>query len=85
MMYKPVTVTLNKVGGIKDVDFVQWIMNEIADKNFTRKEVAHTYAILIDKDHKDFAEINTAILNRWSRAGLQWIKTQAWKRLNQQR
>lgn len=82
-MYKPVTVTLGKDGRFKDVDFVQWIMNEIEDKRFKRQQVADTYAILIQKGHKDFAAINQAILNRWSMSGLRWIKTQAWKQLEQ--
>ena len=82
-MYKPVTITLGKDGQFRDVDFVQWIMNEIEDKRFRRQQVADTYAILISKGHKEFAEINQAILKRWSMSGLQWIKTQAWKQLEQ--
>lgn len=81
-MTTPVTITMGKDGGIADVDFVQWILNEIEDKAFKRQQVADTYAILIRKGHKEFREINEAILKRWSMSGLLWIKTQAWKRLN---
>lgn len=76
---EPVTLTLNSTGGIADVDFVQWIMNEIEDKKMTRKDVAQTYAILIQKGHKEFLSINEAILRRWSPSGFRWIKEQAWK------
>lgn len=76
-----VTLTMGRVG-IVDVDFVQWILNEIEDKAFKRAQVADTYSILIQKgaSHEDIAKINTAILKRWSRSGLVWIKTEAWKR-----
>ncbi len=77
---KPITVTINDQGKITDVDFVQWIMNEIGDKMFKRSAVADTYAILLQKGVHDFAEINRAIIERWSRSGLEWIKKQAWKR-----
>lgn len=83
----PVTITLNDQGKIQSVDFVQWIMNEISDKAFTRSHVADTYAILIQKamsekgiNSFDIVKINTAIIERWSPSGLQWIKTQAWKK-----
>ena len=78
---KPVTLTVNDAGAITNVDFVAWIMNEIEDRAFTRADVAKTYAILIDKGHREFAEINAAILKRWSPAGFKWIKEQAWKQL----
>jgi hypothetical protein len=78
-MTQPVTVTLNDEGQIANVDFVQWIRNEIEDKAFTRADVAKTYAILIQKGHKEFGEINQAVLARWSPAALKWIKEQAWK------
>ena len=76
---QPVTLILNDEGHISSVDFVQWIMNEIEDKAFTRKDVAATYAILIQKGHQEWTTINKAILNRWSSAALKWIKEQAWK------
>jgi hypothetical protein len=77
-----VTLTLNENGKIVDVDFVARIMNEIAEKVYTRKDVAKTYAILIQKGHNDWAPINQAIMKRWSKSGLLWIKTEAWKQVN---
>lgn len=74
-----ITITLDDGGRITDADFVAWIMNEITEKVYTRRDVAKTYAILIQKGHKDFAEINRAILKRWSPSGLEWIKKEAWK------
>lgn len=74
-----IDITLSDKGEIVNVDFVQWIMHEVEDKVYTRKDVARTYAILIQKCHKDFLEINKAIIKRWSPSALRWIKEQAWK------
>lgn len=74
-----IDLTISDKGKIDDVDFVAWIMNEIEGEGFTRKDVAHTYAILIQKGHKEFGEINKAIMKRWSKNALLWIKTEAWK------
>jgi hypothetical protein len=79
---KPITLILNDDNQIADVDFVQWIMNEIEDKVFTRADVAQTYAILIKRGHRDWKPINEAIMKRWSPAALKWIKEQAWKKTN---
>jgi hypothetical protein len=81
-MSEPITLTINDAGKITDVDFVAWIMNEIEGKVYTRAAVAKTYAILIQKGHRDFLQINTAIKKRWSMSALLWIKTEAWKQLN---
>jgi hypothetical protein len=81
-MDQPIAITLNDAGQIADVDFVQWIMNEIEGEQFTRKDVARTYAILIQKGHQSWAPINAAIMKRWSKSGLLWIKGQAWKQVN---
>lgn len=78
---KAVTITMND-GGIVDVDFRQWIMNEIEDKAFDEDAVAHTYSILIAKGVQDVGDINRAIINRWSKTALLRIKRKAWKRLN---
>lgn len=80
-----VTVTLNDNGEIADVDFVEWIMNELEDRVYTRADVARTYAILIQKGHKDWAVINQAIIKRWSKNALLWIKAEAWKQVNAER
>lgn len=38
-------------------------------------DALHTYG----PDGVDWAQVNGAILNRWSRSALIWIKKQAWK------
>ena len=56
------------------------ILEEIANKEATRDNVALTYAFCIDSSEKiDFAKINKAIVDRWSRSALQYIKKEAWK------
>ena len=56
------------------------ILQEIADKKFDRDNVAITYAFCIDSSEKsDFSKINRAIVDRWSRSALQYIKKEAWK------
>lgn len=55
------------------------LMAEIADKRFKRINVARTYALAIRSTEKtDWAKVNAAIVKRWSRSGLEWIKKQAW-------
>lgn len=77
-----IDITIGNKGKIQSVDFVAWIMNEIENKPFTRADVAKTYAILIQKGHKEWTAINQAIMKRWSKSALIWIKTQAWKYVN---
>ena len=76
-----VTVTLNDAGKITDVNFVEWIMHELDDRVYTQQHVAKTYAILIQKgcSVEQWKDINIAIINRWSVAGLLRIKTMAWR------
>lgn len=76
-----INVTISDQGKIQNVDFVAWIFNEIEGKEFTRKDVARTYSILLQKNTPmdKFVEINKAIIKRWSPSGLRWIKEQAWK------
>ena len=57
------------------------IMQEIADKAMTQRDVAQTYAILIRQcgpDGANWARINRAIMDRWGSSGLQRIKRLAW-------
>ena len=79
---EPVTLKMNAEGQIADCDFVQWIMNEIEDKAYTRADVAKTYSILLQKATPlaTFVRINEAIIKRWSPSALRWIKEQAWKK-----
>jgi len=56
------------------------IMQELSDKRIKRKGIALTYAFAIESDEEiNFKRINEAIMKRWSKAGLIWIKTLAWK------
>lgn len=57
------------------------IMHEIDDRAFTRDSVAITYAWCIRQHNEcDFLIINRAIIDRWSRHALEYIKAKAWKR-----
>lgn len=66
-------------------------INAAADMECTHKMMASLYADCIRaeaiamkngrEDRCDWLAINTAILSRWSRSGLVWIKRQAWKEL----
>lgn len=81
-----INVTISDKGQIHNVDFVAWIMNEIEGKEFTRKDVALTYAILLQKNTQieTLVEVNKAIIKRWSPSGFKWIKEQAWKIVNKE-
>ena len=53
------------------------ILQEIADKNFTRDDVALTYAFCRDAketQNVNFRTINEAIVKRWSLSALEYIK-----------
>lgn len=72
------TSTIDNAGHLH-YGWPEFILREIADPAMKRKQVAHTYGILLRIGHRDFAAINAAILVRWSPSGLNWIKTQAWR------
>lgn len=55
------------------------LLAEIADPAMKRADVAKTYALVLHRDDVDWAKVNAAIIERWSRAALKWIKEQAWK------
>jgi hypothetical protein len=59
-----------------------WALAEIADRKMTRDDVAITYAFCIRQQQTDrIAEINRAIVDRWSISALGYIKRKAWKRI----
>lgn len=66
-----------KAVGMRDL-----ILADILGKSgFTRDDAAYMYAFLI-KHHQcdcDWPRINRAIAKRWSRDGLEYIKSKAWK------
>jgi len=58
------------------------LIEEIADRNMKRYDVALTYALAIMSDEAarvDWAKVNAAIMNRWSKHALVYIKERAWK------
>lgn len=56
------------------------LMQEIADERMKRADVALTYAMaMVSSDPVEWPTVNRAIMDRWSMAGLKWIKTRAWK------
>lgn len=54
-------------------------MEEIANPHIKRRCVALTYRYLLESnsDRTDWSGINHAIINRWSKSALIWIKEQA--------
>lgn len=56
------------------------LLAEIADTRVKRNGVALTYAFGIKGSEEiDWPKVNAAILERWSMAGLRYIKERAWK------
>ncbi len=80
-----ITIHINDAGGITSVDWQAWILTEIETKACTRDVVAETYSQLLKlyRSSKeadwDWAKINRAIIERWSKSGLLYIKGKAWK------
>lgn len=51
------------------------LLEEIADKSVTRRQVALTYRLAFrDQDKVDWLTVNRAIVDRWSMSALDWIK-----------
>jgi len=62
------------------------ILQEIADKHFTRDDVALTYAFCRDAketQNVNFRTINEAIVKRWSLSALVYIKEKAGKLIDE--
>lgn len=60
----------------------QALLTEIADKSLKRGDIALTYRLAMassERDRVDWAKVNRAIIQRWSKAGLTWIKKEAWR------
>lgn len=56
------------------------LLREIPDTRIKRNDVALTYAFgLRGSEDVDWKRVNAAILERWSMAGLVYIKERAWK------
>lgn len=60
------------------------ILEEIKDKQFKRDDIAVTYFMcLCSEEQINWAKINHAIINRWSKSGLNYIKKLAWKQFEE--
>ena len=82
------------MGSFKLSNPVGLILREIADQRMNRRDVAITYALVmqhyfraeavskIERSKRPvdpFERINAAILGRWKVSGLEWLKERAWK------
>ncbi len=59
------------------------ILNELAQREITQRQIAQTYRMTIESVHAgvdtvDWRVINEAIVKRWSATGLERIKGMAW-------
>jgi len=55
------------------------LLDEIADKDMKQIDIAQTYCLAIQSSEKtDWKKVNHAIINRWSKSGLDYIKKLAW-------
>jgi hypothetical protein len=62
------------------IDCENVILREIATPEAKRRDIAQTYRLCMESsecDRIDWAKVNGAILERWSRSALEWIKKQA--------
>ena len=62
------------------------LLNEIGDPAMKRADVALTYAMALrssEASNVDWAKVHKAIMERWSKSALTWIKERAWKRLEE--
>ncbi len=80
-MGEPITITVSEQGNIMSVNWQEWILNELT-LPVTRDDVAKTYSYIIQTQperHWDISKINKAIMARWSKSALIYIKEKAWK------
>ena len=56
------------------------LLQEINDKNFKQVDIAVTYRLaMLSSEKPDWRKVNEAIINRWSKSGLERVKKMAWK------
>ena len=64
---------------IELMDCTNVLLDEIANKQFKQRDIAMTYALsLQSNDPTDYKKVNRAIIDRWSKSGLNRIKEMAW-------
>jgi len=57
------------------------LLSEIGIKQLHQRDIAQTYALAMassECDSIDWAKVNRAIIERWSRSGLVRVKEMAW-------
>ena len=60
------------------------LLMECGIKQIKRNDIAITYRFAMEaekegRENIDWEKVNMAIIERWSKSGLEYIKTQAWK------
>lgn len=67
------------MSGEFEIAFVEWVIeNEIA-QGCNQNQIAKTYALALRSSYEtDWARVNAAIIERWSKSGLLRIKNMAW-------
>ena len=56
------------------------LLTAVEDKEIKRRGVAALYAVALRYGlETDWPAVNRAIMDRWSMAGLKWIKRRAWR------
>ena len=55
------------------------LLENIADRKFKRLDIARLYALSLESSEKtDYKVVNAAIIERWSKSALIYIKEMAW-------
>lgn len=63
---------------IELADCTNTLLREIANEDMTQRSIAKTYALALrSSEETNWAKVNEAIIARWSRTGLERIKTLA--------
>ena len=58
----------------------QVLLQECNIPQITRKDIALTYRLAMQSQESvDWTKVNAAIIERWSKSGLKYIKELAWK------
>jgi len=66
---------------IELADCERLLLEEIGRPELKRADIAQTYALTLkssERERVNWAKVNLAIITRWSKSGLHWIKQQAW-------
>jgi len=59
-----------------------WLLDQIAEKHLRQPDIAACYAEGIKvRQEIDWSAVNAAILDRWSKSGLERVKIMAWNLL----